>query len=162
MKNRPAVPLIVKLPDQTAARAVVDDLARHIDLLPTILDVAGVPRPAVLPGRSLLEPPDEHAAEWAVSFLGLGHRRMDSLRLGDDKLIRYLAPSDIPRGFLTFDLAADPSERQDLTRTRGALRGYLNVQLERVIEGQSVALEAGVGELDPELEERLRTLGYIR
>jgi hypothetical protein len=49
------VPLIVKLPDDPGGR-VVDRPVETIDVLPTILDLAGVPLPAGIDGRSLLAP----------------------------------------------------------------------------------------------------------
>jgi hypothetical protein len=49
------VPLLVKLPGSRRGR-VVDRHVETIDVLPTILDVAGVRAPAKLDGRSLLRP----------------------------------------------------------------------------------------------------------
>src|SRR5205085_3432857 len=47
------IPLIVKLPNEQEAGKVVVEQARTIDLLPTILDLLGVPVPASLDGTSL-------------------------------------------------------------------------------------------------------------
>jgi sulfatase-like protein len=49
------VPLIVKLPGGRGGR-VVDRPVETIDVLPTILELAGVPAPAGIDGRSLLRP----------------------------------------------------------------------------------------------------------
>jgi len=49
------VPLLVKLPGERRGR-VVDRHVETIDVLPTILELAGVPAPARLDGRSLLRP----------------------------------------------------------------------------------------------------------
>ena len=49
------VPLIVKLPGQRRGR-VVDRHVETIDVLPTILELAGAPAPARLDGHSLLRP----------------------------------------------------------------------------------------------------------
>jgi hypothetical protein len=49
------VPLLVKLPGRRRA-SVVDRHVETIDVLPTILELAGVPAPAALDGRSLLHP----------------------------------------------------------------------------------------------------------
>ena len=48
------VPLLVKLPSQRGGE-IVDRHVETIDVLPTILEVAGVPAPEKLDGRSLLE-----------------------------------------------------------------------------------------------------------
>ena len=47
------VPLVIRFPGGEGAGRVVGEIAQHIDLFPTILDVAGVPAPVALPGRSL-------------------------------------------------------------------------------------------------------------
>jgi hypothetical protein len=49
------VPLIVKLPGARAGR-VVDRPVETIDVFPTLLELAGVPVPAHIDGRSLLQP----------------------------------------------------------------------------------------------------------
>ena len=47
------VPLIVKLPRQSAAEKIVNAQVRTTDILPTVLDLLGVPPPARLDGESL-------------------------------------------------------------------------------------------------------------
>src|SRR6266702_4742388 len=47
------VPLIVKLPRQSAAEKIVNAQVRTTDILPTVLDVLGVSAPARLDGESL-------------------------------------------------------------------------------------------------------------
>jgi len=47
------VPLIVKAPGQTQARETTAFVNTGVDLLPTLLDYAGLPKPARLPGESL-------------------------------------------------------------------------------------------------------------
>ena len=59
------VPLIVKLPRQRSGR-VVDAHVETIDVLPTILEVAGVSPPPALDGRSVLRPAASQAARATV------------------------------------------------------------------------------------------------
>ncbi len=54
------VPLLVKLPDQRRGD-IVDRHVETIDVLPSILEVAGAPVPEELDGRSLLEPVSSQA-----------------------------------------------------------------------------------------------------
>ena len=54
------VPLLMKLPGQRRGD-IVDRHVETIDVLPTILEVAGAPMPAQLDGRSLLEPDSSQA-----------------------------------------------------------------------------------------------------
>ncbi len=48
------VPLIIKFPGNRYAGTRVSQPVRHIDVVPTVLDVAGLPVPGDLPGTSLL------------------------------------------------------------------------------------------------------------
>ena len=65
------VPLIVKLPRSGGGR-VVDRHVQTIDVLPTILDLAGVPVPARLDGRSLLGPVAAAEARRAIVYHRVG------------------------------------------------------------------------------------------
>ena len=47
------MPLVLWMPDALRA-GPAEAAARHVDLLPTVLESVGVPLPAGLPGRSLL------------------------------------------------------------------------------------------------------------
>ena len=161
-----AVPLIIKLPGQANAGRVVDDLAQHVDLMPTILELAGVAPPPTAQGRNLFAPvptsPDGTPRIQAVSFLKLDGRHAESLRDGWHKVIRYLAPGGTTERADLFDLESDPGEEDTQARSRAVLRGYLEAELDRSILSQPRLLVASEGVLDPELEERLRTLGYLR
>ena len=161
-----AVPLVIKLPQQAAAGTVIEDLAQHVDLLPTILELAGIEPPATAQGRDLLGPvptaPDGTSSIQAVSFLKLDGRHAESLRDGWHKAIRYLTPDGTVSRADVFDLETDPGEQNNGALSRAVLRGYLGVELDRSILEQPSLLAAGEGVLDPELEERLRTLGYLR
>ena len=161
-----AVPLIVKFPGQVGAGQRLDELAQHVDLLPTILDLLGIDSPAHVQGRNLW--PSQglvggHSTSGGVAYLNLDGREMDSFVSPRGKLIRYLGANQAAYKFELFDLATDPSERHSLTPSRTVLRGYLLSSLQRaVLLSHPTLLVAGEAILDEELEERLRTLGYIR
>jgi len=161
-----AVPLIIKLPGQANAGVVIDDLAQHVDLMPTILEPAGVAPPVTAQGRNLFAPvpasPDGTPLIQAVSFLKLNGRHAKSLRDGWHKVIRYLTPRDTTARADVFDLESDPGEKHSESPSRAVLRGYLEAELDRTTLSQPRLLAASEGVLDPELEERLRTLGYLR
>jgi arylsulfatase A-like enzyme len=155
-----AVPLIVKYPQSTDAGSIYNGLVRSLDIAPTILDLAGVPVPEAMMGRSLLggtEPP-------AFAYAEEDHEGnvLQALRSASHKLI--LANADNPRGLPAeelFDLVADPGEQQDLFAAeldlgqdlQESLRQVLAFALERAVEGVGASLEAG-------MQEQLRNLGY--
>jgi arylsulfatase A-like enzyme len=155
-----AVPLVIKYPGGAQGGTVVTDLARSLDIAPTILDVAGVPVPEAMVGQSLwsaTEPP-------AYAFAEEDHEGnvLYAVRTPTHKLI--VANPGNPRGLpgeALFDLAADPGEQQDLSaREPGqaqALRSTLREAVTRALE-QAVAGE--VGSLDAAVQEKLHDLGY--
>jgi arylsulfatase A-like enzyme len=155
------VPLIVKYPGSARAGTVVSDLSTSLDIAPTILDGAGLTVPETMIGRSLWSPSEPPRFVFAEE----DHEGnvLRSLQTLTDKLI--LANPDNPRGLPTtalFDLQKDPSERNNVAdqspETVAEMTGWLN-QVEALAQGKAVQSEAV--DIDPEVEERLRSLGYI-
>jgi arylsulfatase A-like enzyme len=139
---------------------VVTDLARSLDIAPTILEAAGVPIPATMMGRRLRdasEPP-------SYAFAEEDHEGnvLQSLRTASHKLI--LANPDNPRGLPAqslFDLQADPGEHRDLLPDRPELVGPLQESLRQVLlAALEKAVDSEVGALDPNLQDKLHDLGY--
>jgi tetratricopeptide (TPR) repeat protein len=152
------VPLVVWAPGLFRPH-VVSEPVRHVDLLPTLLDVVSAPIPEGLPGRSLLP---------LLARRGEGSGRTSYFEALSASLNRRWAPLhglregrlkfiDLPLPEL-YDLEADPAEArnlvasrpQDLERLRGRLAA-LRVEdrgIRRVAENR-------------ETVERLRALGYV-
>lgn len=156
------VPLIVRLPGVGEGR-VVDRLAQHVDVLPTLLEALGLPVPTAVEGRSLLPeiagagqvaPEDESAFSW----LDVDGFRSASVSTPAWRLIEDREPR-AERSL--FDRRGDPAERRDLARERTVRAGYLRSLL-RAAESGGTRLRAGEGTVDDELRERLRALGYIQ
>ncbi len=110
------IPLIVRAPEGAWAGTVDDTLASHVDLLPTLLDLAGLPVPPVLEGESLApnvtrgETRDRAVViEWNRADLDVhdngGLYPVRCLRRGDLKLVINLLDTDE-----LYDLATDPHE----------------------------------------------------
>jgi arylsulfatase A-like enzyme len=158
-----AVPLIAKYPAGARAGTVVADLARSLDVAPTILDAAGLPVPDSMQGRSLWsasQPPDS-----VFSEEDLEGNRLYAVRSGDLKFIRANAGN--PRGLLAeslYDLAEDPGEQEPLdlrapgqAATLERLHALLQDSLAEALK-QAVAGEAG--DLDAAVQQKLHDLGY--
>jgi arylsulfatase A-like enzyme len=101
------VPLIIKVPG--AAHREITDQARLMDLMPTLLGLAGIPAPASAQGASLAplltgagKGPDE---PYVFSESSVGSA---AVRAGKWKLIR------LPAGARLYDLEKDPGEKHDL------------------------------------------------
>jgi arylsulfatase A-like enzyme len=100
------VPLLFAAPGLFAEAERVGRVASLVDLMPTVLDLLGVPAPPGREGRSLLTGPERLAlfcTDYSLGLLGL--------RDGRWKMIHEL---DTGRSRL-FDLENDPGERHDLS-----------------------------------------------
>ncbi len=152
------VPLVVYAPALFRPRVVAEPV-RHVDLVPTVLDVLGLPVPAELPGRSLLpllagrgvgDPPPGYFEAISTSI----NRRWAPLygvRVGPLKYV------DLPLPEL-YDLGADPGEALNLAASRPQDLERLSARLK-----QLRAKDRGVtpAQESPETLERLRALGYV-
>jgi choline-sulfatase len=155
------VPLIVKWPRGTApAKGTNVSPVPLLDVLPTVLDCAGLPLPPDLEGRSLLRPPQTPAADSGIaSYLDLDGVKLQSVTEGRWKLVRT-GPLDAPR--LRFDLydLDEGRETKDLRTLYPAVAEQLLARLEaeaarrpRTPPPQAV--------LPATVVDRLRALGYV-
>lgn len=155
-----AVPLIIRYPGAAQAGAVVSELARSLDIAPTILDTAGLPIPEAMMGRSLAG--DSEPASFAFAEEDHEGNVLHSLRTASHKLI--LANDDNPRGLppkSIFDLTADPGEQKDLLAGESEREQVLRETLLQVLSlAREQAVEGEVGSLDAGLQDQLRDLGY--
>ncbi len=119
----------VRVPLIMAGRALPKDLRRGsvdqrpvelVDVLPTILEAAGIPVPATLPGRSLFSPPGRRGS-FSEHHGPHDHTSAYMWRTATAKLILYpVSPSNDrntcapqSQGEL-YDLESDPGERRNL------------------------------------------------
>ena len=159
------VPLIIRDPRRTPDRAGVARFTEAVDLLPTLLDLMGLPPQPWLDGRSLApfldgKAPDDWRDEAHVEFdfrtgPGGSSKRMPAsqrtanlavLRGERYKLVHFAAgPS------LLFDLADDPTETVDRSRDPD-YRDILVDMLERLLAWRAAHLDQSLalGELSDE------------
>jgi arylsulfatase A-like enzyme len=174
------VPLVLRGPGVARGRRVAEPVTL-LDVMPTVLELAGVPAPAGLAGRSLAplargepaqaEPRPVFSEAWLPYGLAPhGKQPVDqptyAVRLGARKLVRYRAGDG--HRYEYYDLARDPGEREDLYPTRAEEARDLRALLERYVEDTAARRRALAGdaaprlqELDPESRESLRALGYL-
>jgi arylsulfatase A-like enzyme/Flp pilus assembly protein TadD len=152
------VPMIVSAPGIRAH--VVRKPVAHVDLVPTVLDLLGMPIPSGLDGRSLLGADD-----------GTGDSRAFYFEALDANLTRGWAPLvgvmvdgwkyiDLPIPEL-YDLEHDPDEAHNLAaRDQDRLR-VLQARLKGIAGSRKPASGAARAATDAETTRRLASLGYV-
>lgn len=145
------VPLIIKLP-HGERRGKIDIPVQLVDVLPTILEAAGINAPAGLRGTSLLHDTIPQRSVYSESLFPRIHLGWSELRSLVNNTNHFI---DAPRAEL-YDLAEDGRERSDLAlkdrRTAAALREELQQFGTHFTAAESV---------DPEEAKKLAALGYV-
>jgi arylsulfatase len=161
------VALVIRFPGETGRAGTVDTLVRSIDVMPTLLDFMQIPRDGLtLQGVSLAKIIDGQAGEEFAFSQGTSQAGKEDpwLSVRTDRW-RLVTDSDRDQSWL-FDLEHDPSELANLadrfpevaTRLRKKIREQheVDVALREVVSGDVEATD-----MDPELREELKALGYI-
>jgi arylsulfatase A-like enzyme len=157
------IPLVVADPGIRAASGVrISEQVRLYDVLPTVLERLGARTPEALDGRSLVpllrgaRKGEERPARLALArdgALQLG------LRVPQRKLLRAESRGDGPRRDTRYDLSGDPRERSPSAPSAeeaAALEAYRSELASEGFPDWEAFEHAG-----PELEARLRELGYV-
>ncbi|MBI1338279.1 MAG: sulfatase-like hydrolase/transferase [Phycisphaera sp.] len=139
------IPMLMRYPPLVKPNSTVTQMVLNIDVAPTLLDLADVPAPATVQGRSVLPLLAGKTAGWRTSFLyeywiDLTDRipRMVGVRTDGWKLIRYPDLQDIDE---MYDLTADPTEMTNLAQDPKYAEQHqqLNAELNRLM------IETGYG-----------------
>jgi arylsulfatase A-like enzyme/Flp pilus assembly protein TadD len=156
------VPFLVRGPGVRAG-ARLRSTVHLVDIVPTVLDLAALPRrPGLtLSGRSLMgalrdgQSPPEAAtyAETLVPLLQFGWSDLRVVREGRWKYIQAPRPE-------LYDLASDPGERNDLAAAQGTRAQAMRTGLARFLERERKA-RPGAGGPSQDLIEKLGALGYV-
>jgi len=153
------VPLIIRTPwgDRGRVRAQ----ASGVDLMPTVLDLVGLPPQPGVDGRSLaravLDPSADLARiAYAETYYPRYHFGWQQLRAVRNDRYKYI---DAPSPEL-YDLASDPGETQNIYKGYSARAEELRLVLER-IGGSGAQAAPERAQLDPETLQRLAALGYV-
>ena len=116
------VPLIIvdpRLPP-TAQGRTADAMTLNVDLAPTLLDLAGIPVPVAMQGRSLMPllggapPPRDWRTDFFYEHHSVANRipQSEGVRTERWKYIRWVAVTPVVEEL--YDLAADPLEEHNL------------------------------------------------
>jgi arylsulfatase A-like enzyme len=172
------VPLIVKLPNQRYAGRRVSAVTSAIDVMPTILEVAGAAEQAPQAqgaslrrlwdgrsGRAASPPAFSESLSLAREKKSVRTDRYKYIISIDETTVRARGRDyipDSPTGPELYDLSSDPGERHNLLAGQGKLPPVA-VALDRALRrAASRRGQAAKGGLDAEALEDLRALGYIQ
>lgn len=110
------VPLIIRFPEGEP-KGFFRELVQHIDIAPTIYDLAGVKPPKTVHGKSLVKILESGRGANEVVLLENSQQKAIGLRTKEWKLIIYLekSPEGLPKGYVKlFNVKKDPYERINL------------------------------------------------
>ena len=170
------VPLIMRWPARIPSGQVVDASVQMLDMVPTVLELAGIPPGERMQGQSLVPLLDDPAAparrpaisEWKRRTDQLDDDMVDAFSIISDgfKLVHNVErPEGVPE-FELYDHAADPLDQNDLAAERPEVVERLKEQLDAwhaFAEANALPSDAESLEgLDAEELERLRSLGYVK
>jgi len=156
------VPLILAGPGvPTGVRTRV--MARHVDLVPTLLAALALPIPADLPGRNLLElvskqvdvggePEVVSSFECRESEFSLGWLPIEGVRTQRWKYTALPEPAEL------YDVIADPGETRNLVAEQPETAARME-SLHAALAPASAEVDRM--ELDPEDAAKLAALGYV-
>ena len=156
------IPWIVRLPGAERGGTAIAEQVRAIDLLPTVLEAAGVRHDARVDGESLVplmrgrarrDPPSAYLETWYPQ-LHFGWSRLRALRVGEWKYI------DAPKPEL-YDLRTDRAERRNVIGERSNVAARMASEIDAVEKSFGPAATAAPPQPDAETVARLRSLGYV-
>ena len=161
-ENLIRVPLLMRYPGGIPAGQVIDEQVELIDVMPTVLNLMKIPWDGSgAQGRDLADRIDGRGTP-----LPGGQRAAfsETNRLADRKTIRdgnwkYIHDYQFERGEL-YHLDADPGELDDLMTDHPEKAAAMFEKLERW-RLEQISRGSEPRDLDPELEEKLRSLGYL-
>jgi tetratricopeptide (TPR) repeat protein len=157
------VPLVVRGPGVPAGLRL-DRLTSGVDLMPSILELVGLPIPAEVQGESFVpalrgkDPDEEDRAIYLESFVGAlqcNWGPLRALRTKGEKLIHGPAPA-------LYAVSDDPAEIYNLAGREPERLERMESELQRRIANWSVAEAAeAIAAPDEEVLRKLAALGYI-
>ncbi|QDU37735.1 Arylsulfatase [Maioricimonas rarisocia] len=133
------VPLFVRWPGHIEAGTVVEPITMHIDLLPTLVDLCGVPMPETHPldGRSLAPLlMDAPGVDWPDRILLTFRTRggQPEFLRGAARDQRYRAVlENAKQGWQLYDMQADPGQKQNIASDHPDIVASLRSEFEGAV-----------------------------
>ena len=170
------IPLIIRHDEEAPRGRRVETQVRSIDIMPTILDLLGVPAGPHAQGRSLLPAFDGEIDERPALLEAtlhyyegesLGHKPMmiTGLRTSEWKLVHVALERDGKPGWVgeLYDLSKEPLERTNVSEENPEVFRSLIERLNVITQARSAGSlpKDNRLEMDAETREKLKALGYL-
>jgi len=175
------VPFVLSWPGRLPRGLVVQETVQSIDLMPTLLELTGLPVPAGVQGRSLvpLVLPEESEVRWSArpAFSEDAHtthplspmmRELEAYAIVSDrwKLIHNVEGRGGRPEFELFDREEDPLDARNVAEAHPDVVKRLSEQIDAFRQMAAAARLASDGEATEGMTskelERLRSLGYVQ
>ena len=160
------VPLIIKFPGGRYANTRIQRPVRLFDVMPTLLEVVGIPEPSHMQATPLT-PLVAKTPGYDPFILSYADYKPETLRLQHDGFVYTNQPSAGTAEWL-FDFAADPTEQNNLVAERldrlEAMRAT-TAMLQKAdlgMVGDLGSTEGAIAVPDAALLEQLEALGYVQ
>jgi arylsulfatase A-like enzyme len=168
------VPLIMRVPNYPVKQVRIQELVQSIDLLPTILEITGLPPHEQAQGKSLLPVIRRHTNFVSTFFLRLLHRfekdgevslaeykpSYEQWSIISDSGYQLIYDTDSGRQQL-FDINDDPLAQNNIVKEHNDITQQLLSQLQKVYNTKPNQIVSEKIDLDDTTREQLRALGYI-
>jgi choline-sulfatase len=168
------VPLLISPPFNLDEPIVVEDMVRNVDIVPTLLDLAGLPPLPDADGMSLLplveavaegRPTAEHAPKRDFGLLDIGWGDADVPQMLNQTVTAdgwlLMVQECVPDGIALYELASDPNEMNDVAAEHPDRVAALDAELAEQYAMATGGAAAEQVELGPAQLERLKALGYV-
>jgi len=159
-----SVPLIVRIPLLRLQGKIIGSQVQNVDIMPTVLELLGLPIPREVQGRSFLrqllgKKSDPERPAYSETYYPLYHygwSELKGLRTRQHKFIQAPRPE-------LYDLVNDPGERSNIYSPDSSLSRRFERDLkdfQKRMSAQGIE-NKGPGKLDDEAREKLMALGYV-
>ncbi len=153
------VPMLIKLPGGESGGLRVAAPVQHVDVFPTLADLAGFTPPPNLHGRDLVptlegQGPPKAEGIYSEALYPRYHFGWSELESLTDERYKFIKA---PREEL-YDLERDPHERTNLVADRAQAANAMRAGIDTLVAGRALDAPASVSAED---RERLAALGYV-
>jgi arylsulfatase A-like enzyme len=162
------IPLIIRAPGRIAEGKTITQLVRNLDLLPTILDLAGIRYDhnnyrgiSLLP--LMLGEGGENSRR--LAFSEFPHSKIIFGRTIQSLTEKLIDPSQDSKPLEYYDLMKDPAERNNLNATESVrISNLLSIMndISRTASGSRIAHPAEREEPSADTIRKLKSLGYVQ